>query len=83
MSEPDRNEQRKYRKLRNRDRRKYKRLQKAVVALYSAAFWRPDREVENEGDLWAELRNAAGIDEGTKTNIVFSDYTQRQKENVD
>lgn len=83
MSEPDRNEQRKLRKRkrqRDRWRRKYERLQSAVVALYAAAFWTPDVPVENEGQLWRDLRDAAGIDEGTKTNIVFRNLEERREE---
>lgn len=60
--------------------RKYERLQRAVVALYSAAFWKADRFVENEADMWVELRDAAGIDEGTKTNIVFETFTRQRDE---
>lgn len=54
-----------------KEKAKFKRLRKAVVDLYTAAMWMPDRYVENEADLWIELRDAAGIDEGTKTSIVI------------
>ncbi len=40
------------------------RLIKAVRAVYFAAHWRPDRTVENEVELWTELRDAAGIEPG-------------------
>lgn len=49
---------------------RFKRLQRAVVALYSVAFWRPDREVENETALWEELRDAAELNEGMKSLLL-------------
>jgi N-glycosylase/DNA lyase len=51
-------------------RRKYRRLKKAVLALYTAAMWMPDRYVENEAELWTALRDAVGIEPGTKTILV-------------
>jgi N-glycosylase/DNA lyase len=51
-------------------RRKYKRLREAVLALYTAAMWMPDRYVENEAELWTALRDAVGIEPGTKTILV-------------
>ena len=49
---------------------KFRRLQRAVEALYSAAFWTPDRELPNEADLWTELRDAAELDKGTKMGLL-------------
>ena len=49
---------------------RYARLQAAVLALYEAAYWGPDRYVENEAALWTELRDAAGIEIGTKTGFL-------------
>jgi hypothetical protein len=54
----------------NRYKRKFRRLQKAVVELYTVAMWTPDRYVENEGELWANLRDAAGLTEGTKLALL-------------
>lgn len=55
----------------NRYRRKFKRLQKAVIELYTAAFWTPDRPLPDEGQLWRDLRDAAGLDEGTKLSLLM------------
>lgn len=44
-------------------RAKYERLQAAVVSIYTAAHWTADRPVD-EGALWTELRDAAGIEPG-------------------
>lgn len=60
--------------------RRYKRLQKAVIALYSQAMWTPDRYVENENELWKKLRDAAGIEPGTKTDFVMGSLGQQQQE---
>ena len=54
----------------NKWKRKFKRLQAVVTTLYVSASWEADRYVEDERELWAELRDAAGIETGTKTSIL-------------
>ncbi|SKA17565.1 hypothetical protein SAMN02745126_03988 [Enhydrobacter aerosaccus] len=56
---------------RDRYRRKYRRLKKAVLALYTAAMWEPDRDVPHQAELWANLRDAAGIKPGTKMDLML------------
>lgn len=55
-------------------KRRYRRLQRAVEALYTAALWRPvvPAELENESELWTELRDAARLDEGTKRKALIA-----------
>ncbi len=35
-------------------------LRRLIGKLYNAAYWRPDRPVEGEAQLWESLRNAIG-----------------------
>lgn len=35
-------------------------VRRLIAKLYNAAYWRPDRPVENEAQLWESLRNAIG-----------------------
>lgn len=65
-------------KLRRAEKR-YAKLQAAVVNIYIAAMWLPDRHVENEADLWEALRDAAGIKEGTKEGLFWSGVEERRK----
>jgi 5'-deoxynucleotidase len=44
-------------------RRDLVRLREAVAALYFAAYWHPDRDVDEQG-LWTAVRDAAGITPG-------------------
>lgn len=60
-----------------KNKRKYERLRDAVIAIYSAAMWLPDRHVENENEMWKELRDAAGIEPGSKRDFVYA--TLREK----
>lgn len=54
-------------------RAKYKKLQAAVIELYVAAVWHPDVPVENETELWAKVRDAAGLTTGMKTALFGMD----------
>ncbi len=47
------------------------RLQGAARDLYFAAYWHPDRPVDEDG-LWTSLRDAAGI-EPSKTHIILGE----------
>ena len=40
------------------------RIIDAVRDLYYAAHWSPDRPLNNEVELWEELREAAGFTKG-------------------
>ena len=42
----------------------YTRLRDAVAKVYYAAHWMPDKYVEGEGQMWEELRDAAGLVKG-------------------
>ena len=63
-----------------RAEKRYAKLQAAVVNLYTAAMWLPDRYVENEADLWEKLRDAAGIREGTKTELFWEAVEARRRQ---
>lgn len=65
-------------KLRRAEKR-YAKLQRAVVNLYTAAMWLPDRHVENEAELWEKMRDAARINEGTKEGLFWSGVEERRK----
>lgn len=49
----------------------FARLRAAVSAIYYAAHWSPDRHVDNESALWAELRDAAGLEPGNAPTPKF------------
>lgn len=63
----------------NKHKRRFKRLQAAVQSLYTAALWRPvvPAELENESELWTELRDAAGLDKGTKLRAIMGPPTEK------
>lgn len=65
-------------KLRRAEKR-YAKLQQAVVNLYVAAMWLPDRYVKNEADLWEALRDAANIKPGTKNGLFWDAVEERRK----
>jgi len=46
------------------------RLVRAVKAIYFAAYWFPDRRVIDASGMWAELRNAAGIEPGDSRRVL-------------
>jgi hypothetical protein len=52
-------------------------LQDAIEAVYFAAYWHPDRPVENEQALWTVLRDAAGIEPGQTAKKLGPDRSTR------
>jgi hypothetical protein len=42
----------------------------AVAAIYFRAHWSPDRPVDNEDELWENLRKAAGYAPGYSTQVL-------------
>lgn len=52
-------------------KRRFNNLQQAVERLYTAAMWLPDREVPDQSQLWADLRDAARLNKGTKMKMLL------------
>lgn len=57
--------------------RRFGRLQDAVLALYAAAYWTPDREADEQG-LWSAVRDAAEIPPGTSPRRLAGEESFRQ-----
>lgn len=53
-------------------KQRYFDLANAVEALYYAAYWHPDRPVD-EAKLWTAVREAAGLIPGHSTQILGPD----------
>ena len=57
----------------------YMRLDRAVKALYFAAYWHADRKVD-EAALWTAVRDAASIEPGKTKKLLGPDRTHQPEE---